>query len=171
MPRADLDRHFNRIEQLVSEIRQHVPVDRIDAGQLRADLAGLLVVSIAASYETCVKETLFNYANKHHAAFGNFTFNNFKKLNSRISIPDLYKYTETFDSDVNIRFKSLISKRRKNIDKKIGKNIESNYTQILNWRHAFAHAWARNTTIEEAIVTHRLAKRVLYSFDEAFNGR
>jgi hypothetical protein len=170
MSRADLDLHLNRIEQLVAEMRQFVPIDLVGAAQFRADLAGLLVVSMAASYESCVKETLVTYATNHHAAFGNFATNNFAKLNSRISLSDLYGYAKTFDSSVHDRFGQLLDRRKKLIDRRLGKSIVESYSQVLNWRNAFAHAGIRNTTIEEAIVTHRLAKRVLYTFDQAFNG-
>lgn len=169
MSRPDLDVHFDRIEQLVKEMTHFVPSNIIGFGQFRADLAGLLVVSIAASYESCVKDTLIAYANRHHAAFGTFTLNNYKKLNSRITVSDLHQYSSLFDDGVANKFKTILADRKKRIDARIGKNIEACYKQILSWRHDFAHAGIRNTTIEEAMATHRLAKRVLYSFDEAFN--
>lgn len=168
MPRADLDIHFDRIEKLVIEMEQFVPPAAKGVAGFRADLAGLLVVTIAASYESCVKETLVSYAGRHHVAFANFATNNYKKLNSRIAINDLHGYTGTFDDNVSTRFKALLNDRRKRIDARIGKNIESAYKQMLSWRHDFAHAGIRNTTIEEAVATHRLAKRVLYAFDDAF---
>lgn len=171
MPRSDLDVHFNRIEQLVAEMNQFVPQTMTGALGFRADLAGLLVVTIAASYETCVKETLVSYAGRHHTAFETFATNNYRKLNSRISINDLHSYTNTFDDNVCKRFKEILSDRRKRIDERIGKNIETAYKQVLSWRHDFAHAGVRNTTIEEAVVTHHLAKRVLYAFDDAFCGK
>jgi hypothetical protein len=143
----------------------------VGVAQFRADLAGLLVVSMAASYESCVKETLVTFASSHHAVFGNFTSNNYQRLNSRIAIHDLHRYAGTFDDGVRNRFKILLDQRKRKIDARIGRNIESSYSQILSWRHDFAHAGIRNTTIEEAVSTHRLAKRVLYAFDEAFNGR
>jgi hypothetical protein len=170
MPRADLDLHFDRIERLVVEMQQFVPSDKIETAQFRADLAGLLVVSMAASYESCVKETLVTYATGHHVAFGNFATNNYSKLNSRISLSDLYGYAKTFDSGVHGRFGQLLDRRKKVIDNRLGKSIVASYRQILSWRHDFAHAGIRNTTIEEAMVTHRLAKRVLYVFDQSFNG-
>lgn len=51
MPRSDLDVHFVRIDDMVSEIDELVPPD--SSAQFRADLAGLLVVAMAATYETC----------------------------------------------------------------------------------------------------------------------
>jgi hypothetical protein len=170
MPRADLNVHFDRIERLVLEMRRFVPSDKIETAQFRADLAGLLVVSMAASYESCVKETLVTYATGHHVAFGNFALKNYAKLNSRVSLSDLYGYARTFDSGVHDRFGWLLDRRKKTIDKRLGMNIVKSYGQILSWRHDFAHAGIRNTTIEEAMATHRFAKRVLYVFDQAFNG-
>ena len=171
MPRVDLDIHLNRIEQLASEMDQFVPNSITGITQFRADLAGLLVVLIAASYESCVKETLITCATRHHVAFGSFANNNYKKLSSKIAIDDLFRYASTFDEAVCDKFKKLVSQRKKVINDRLGKNIESCYKQILSWRHDFAHAGIRNTTIEEAMSTHRFAKRILYSFDEAFNGK
>jgi len=171
MPRADLDFHFDRIENLVQEMNQFVPQTLMGALGFRADLAGLLVVTIAASYESCVKDTLVSYAGRHHAAFETFATNNYRRLNSRISVGDLYGYTGTFDATVETRFKALLAERKARLNDRIGKNIETAYKQILSWRHDFAHAGTRNTTIEEAANTHRLAKRVLYAFDDAFCGR
>lgn len=169
MARVDLDVHFDRIETMVREIEAFVPNNSVNATAFRADLAGLLVVSIAASYESCVKDILVTYAAKHHSAFERFTINNYRKINSRISVSDLHSYASLFDDQVSVKFKRILSKKKEKISLRIRGNIESSYTQILNWRHAFAHAGIRNTTIEEAIRTHRLAKRVLYSFDEAFD--
>lgn len=166
--RSDLNPHFDRIDKLAEEINSFVPSDARGASQFRADLAGLLVVTIAASYESCVKETLVNYASNCHESFGQFTINNFSKLNSRISINDLFRYTKLFDERINRSFTYYLKRRKEGINRKIGKNIEHSYEQILSWRHAFAHAGIRNTTIEEALAMHRLAKRVLYAFDEAF---
>jgi hypothetical protein len=168
MARSDVGLPLQRVDKLVVEINKFVPTT-VGATELRADLAGLLVVAIAASYEACVKETLINHASKHHAAFGRFAGNNYEKLNSRINMRDLYQYTDLFDPRINARFKLLLTKRAKKIDERIGKNIIKSYETILNWRHDFAHAWKRNTTIEEAIVTHNLAKRVIFSFNDAFD--
>lgn len=167
MARADIDTVLARVEHLASDIDSHVPGDTKNI-QFRADLAGLLVVAIAASYESCVKETLMNYAHRHHAQFGNFAQNQYKKLNSRISLSDLYGYAGTFDSGVHHRFGQLIKSRKAKLNARIGRDFTASYTQMLSWRHDFAHAGIRNTTVEEALNTHRLAKRVLYAFDDAF---
>lgn len=168
MARADLDVHFGRIDSMISEITKFVPSDAIGAGEFRADLAGLLVVTMAATYESCVKETLVNYAHRHHIAFGNYAANNYAKLNSRVSPKDLFGYTKMFDNAINVRFKDVFRKRKTEILTRTGRDIEKSYEQVLSWRHDFAHAGLRNTTVEEAATTHKFAKRVLYCFEEAF---
>lgn len=168
MARSDIAEILARPDILASEMESFVP-NEPKALQFRADLAGLLVVAICASYETAVKETLITFATNHHAQFGIFAQNHFNKLNSRIGISDLHKYTRTFDDTVHGRFGKLLDKRKKSILGRVGYDIVKSYEQILSWRHDFAHAGIRNTTIEEALITHTLAKRVLFSFNEAFD--
>lgn len=167
MSRADLDLHFAKIDELIKEINELVPSHSYRSIQFRSDLAGLLVVAMAATYETCVKEILFEYANRHHVFFGAFAQRNYEKLNSRIKVNDLEKYCKLYDPILCQKFRNSLSKKKKLLLERIGKNIETSYEQILSWRHDFAHARIRNTTIEEASETHKMAKRVIYILDEA----
>lgn len=169
MPRVDLDMHFSKIDDLVREIEELVPSNSYRCIEFRADLAGLLVVAMAATYETCVKEILYEHANRQHIAFGEFALRNYDKLNSRIQVKDLKKYCETFDPNICLRFKMRLASKKQKLLSRAGKNIETAYEQILSWRHDFAHGGIRQTTIEEATATHRIGKRILYVFDDAFN--
>lgn len=168
MSRSDIAPILGRPETLALEINSFVPITPRTV-QFRADLAGLLVVAMAASYEAAVKETLVSYASRHHSQFGTFAQNHFRKLNSRIGMSDLSSYARTFDNSVHRKFGELITSRKQQLISRIGKDFTKAYGQILSWRHDFAHAGIRNTTVEEALVTHRLAKRVLFTFDDAFN--
>lgn len=169
MSRADLDAHFAKIEELIVEIDDLVPSSSYRSVQFRADLAGLLVVAMAATYESCVKDVLYAYASRQHVAFGDYAQRSYEKLNSRIAVRDLKKYCEIFDPAICNRFRSRLAERKSLILARAGKNIETSYEQVLSWRHDFAHARIRNTTIEEAAATHRVGKRILYIFDDAFN--
>jgi hypothetical protein len=168
MPRPEVDAQLIRIEELISEIDAQVPTNGYSNVQFRADLAGLLVVAMAATYENCVKEILVSYASNHNPKFGAFAQRNYVKLNSRIRVSDLKGYCELFDPEVCAKFKLSLSNKKKKILEKTNVNIETSYEQILNWRHDFAHAGVRNTTIEEASRTHLFGKRIIYLFDSAF---
>jgi len=169
MSRKEIDSHFAKINELIVEIQDIVPDGSYKMVKFRADLAGLLVVAITATYENCVKEILCEYANKKHVAFGKFATRNFEKLNSKIRINDLERYCSIFDPDIKIRFRKNLARTKSKILNRVGKNIEDSYMQLLAWRHAFAHAHIQQTTIEEAVSYFVLSKRIIYILDDAFN--
>ena len=156
---------------MFEDIDRFAPSDDLLAIGFRSELAGLLVVSIAATYENCVKETLVSYASTHGSAFEEFVSNHFDRLSSRIRVDNLMFYARTFNQSIRHRFKRLLKERKERVIRFTGQNIEQNYNLVLDWRHDFAHAGNSSTTIEEAFRTHRFAKHIVYSFDEAFNGR
>lgn len=133
----------------------------------RADLAGLLVVAMAASYEGFIKDVMVAYAARHHHAFGTFVENHFEKLNSRVALKDLMRYAKICGPEVHAKFKEILDKRTGLISDRLGINIKTELQNILDWRHAYAHAGIRNTTISEALRTHMFAVRVLRSFKKA----
>jgi hypothetical protein len=127
MSRVDLDVHFSKIDDLVVEINGQVPPGTYRGDLFRSDLAGLLVVAMAATYETCVKEVLYSYANDQHVAFGDFALRNYDRLNSRVQVKDLKKYCEIFDPLICARFKTRFSDKKKALLDRTGKNIETSY--------------------------------------------
>lgn len=168
MPKGELSEHINRVKRLAGEMNEFVPIGRTQTSEFRADLAGLYVVAVAAAYESCVKEVIVNYATRHNEIFGQYALASYEKLNSRINMKDLHRYANIFHPSIGKKFKEILNKKKLDIDRKIGKDIEKSYDQILRWRHDFAHAGKRNTTLEEAVTTHNLGLRVIYCFDMAF---
>lgn len=169
MKRPELLPHMDRINVLAYEMRNHIPISLKGSEDFRADLAGLLIVTVVASYESCVKETLISYANKQSNKFSEYVERRYDKLNSKIAINDLCRYCSDFEPDARTRFNENLKKRKDRINKNLGQNIETKYKQILDWRHDFAHKAVRNTTIEEAITFHRYARHVLFSFYDSFH--
>lgn len=170
MQRSDLDAHLKRIDDLIEEMNAVVPPSTsYQSVKFRADLAGLLVVAIAATYENCVKEVLYSYTGRQHAAFESYARRRYNKINSRIGVADLKSYCELLDPSLKRRFQDGLSVRKKAIFERTGGNIESLYGQLLDWRHEFAHTGVRNTTLEEAARAHLFGKRVIYVFAHALN--
>lgn len=167
----ELQEHFSRVDRLVHEMNQFVPAENRGVTEFRADLAGMLVVTIAAMYETCVKTTMVSYAARYGKEFEGFAERNFQKLSSKISYNDLKRYARTFDGQICNRFEKTLDRRRKLAVSLSGKNPIKQLDQILDWRHDFAHAGLRQTTISEAVKTHRLASIVILSFHNAFSDR
>lgn len=169
MARADLRAHVSRIEGLLEEFEIRIPGASPRNTAFRADLAGLLVVLIAATYENCVKDILIRYANSKHEQFGEYVSRKYDRLNSKIKISDLHQYAKDFDPDFQERFKQILSSRKDAILNRANVNICDSYEQILRWRHAFAHEGIHNVTLEEATKIYKYANRVIFCFDEAFN--
>lgn len=164
--RPELTAHLARVDRLYCEIVSAVP-NEVQFLDFRADLAGLLIVSIASAYENCVKETLYAYGDNHSPAFGTYTRNLYAKLSSRIDIKDLFKYAKLCGPPVSSTFRSQFQADKTRIFRFTGYDIESVYTQILSWRHDYAHAGLNNTTVEEAFAHHRFAKHVVDIFDKS----
>jgi len=164
----DISEELSKVDLLAKEIVEKIPSVPGNL-EFRADLAGLLIVRMASSYENCVKETIFNYSEKKHISFGVFARNNFDKLNSRINMHDLNNYTKICDTSIHQKFKNSVKNQKQKFLDFNGNNIESSYEQILNWRHSFAHAGRREVTVEEAIFHHKYAKRVIFCFNSAFD--
>jgi len=168
MPSAEILSLLEPIDRLHEEISCFVPNDTARL-QFRSDLSGLLVVSMAAAYENCVKEALISYCGSHHTAFGTFASNQYSKLNSRINRDDLEGYAKLFGPEKKAKYKADLARRRQQIQDRTGRDICDRYDQILRWRHQYAHAGQQNTTIDEAFEAHMFAKRVILTFSDSLH--
>jgi len=170
MLRSELDLELARIDELIKDMNAVVPAtSEYKYVKLRADLAGLLVVAIAASYENCVKEILYSKAGSHHPAFEAYARRQYARINSRINVADLIRYCDVYDPILKTQFKAKLSSRKGAVLARTGVNIEVMYGQLLDWRHDFAHAGVRSMTLEEATKAHLFGKRVLYAFAETLH--
>jgi hypothetical protein len=160
---------MDRINVLANEMKAYVPLSTVGAEDFRADLAGLLVVTIVASYESCIKDTLISYASKQNQRFSEYVERRYSKLNSKIAINDLCRYCKDFDPNAHNSFNDRRRATKEKINSALGQDIEKAYQQLLDWRHDFAHKARRNTTIEEAFSFHRYSKHVVYTFYDAFH--
>ena len=168
MIRGEVDQYFQNISAIESHANRFAPITMRGVLEFRAELGGLLTVAIASSYENAVKGVLIDYSSRHHHEFGAFVERNFEKLNSKVSIGDLYRYAEVAGPVVSSAFKQK-HKRYKALCLRFARvNIDESYKQILRWRHAYAHAGQKSTSLEEAFRKHEEAKRILYGFASAF---
>jgi hypothetical protein len=91
-----LDRNFRHIRNLARDIEAKLNGTSSAEQRLRNEIAGMFAVTIAASYEGIVKETLVNYAGNFHPKYRSYIEKDFEKLNARISIDDLKSYSRRF---------------------------------------------------------------------------
>lgn len=105
MKMTDVHKSFSEVDNLFFQINDAVPKETIAFNELRSTLAGLLVISIASTYENCIREVLVDHADRHHPKFSYYIEREFEKMNSRISIQDLHKYAAKFSSEIGSQFK------------------------------------------------------------------
>lgn len=168
MNRQPIMETLGRIDLLVLEINENVPASSPALSGFRSDLAGLLNVTICAAYENCVKLVLHNYAAKQSSLFEVYAKNKYDRINSKIDIRDLHHYAKTFHPCINNIFKEKLQNYKNYYLNRTSEDIVNSYVQILNWRHDFAHTGQRVTTVEEVIKYHKIGKRVILLFSDAF---
>ena len=168
MNRQPIIEAFARVETLATEIRTNIPAASPRLSDFRADLAGLLNVTICATYENCVKVIIHDYAARQSQLFERYTRSQYDKINSRIDLSDLHKLAKTFHNKINLKFKEDINRYKKYYLDRANEDITTSYSQILKWRHDFAHSGTRVTTVEEVLKYHQIGKRVILLFSDAF---
>jgi hypothetical protein len=170
LTRASIDQIFQNVDILIHDLDKFVRTGaNTEVQKFRYNLAGLLVVTMVASFENSVKHVIINYAHSRNKDFGSFSERHFGKINGKVRIDDLKKYCLLFGEDRKDNFVRILESRRKKIRERARLDINASYDQIIDRRHSFAHTWAVSLTIEEAICQYRAAKRVIYAFGEAFD--
>ncbi|HCM9092553.1 TPA: hypothetical protein N5K73_003510 [Enterobacter kobei] len=165
MKQSCISEFFEKIDILYRELNNLAPETDIKRSKIRNEFSGLMVVSLAATYENCVKTILINYADFYHDKFSHQVERKYSYLNSRIKFETLKEYLSHFDGDITY-FESKIQKATV----KLRNEINKTYDQILTWRHSYAHTHNNVTSLNDAYKAHRYAKYVLYSFEDALIG-
>ncbi|ANI80670.1 HEPN domain-containing protein [Kosakonia oryzae] len=165
MMNSCLVEYFRKIDILFLELDKLAPENDVKNRSIRNEFAGLMVISLAANYENCVKTILINYADLFHDKFSHQVERKYSYLNSRIKYETLKEYLSHFDGDL-FNFENKVSK----YSIKLKNEINKTYDQILTWRHSYAHANSVITSLTDAYKAHRYAKYILYSFEDSLLG-
>lgn len=156
---------LSKIDKLYADLDRLAPLGKKETREIRSEFAGLLVVSLAAIYENCVKKILISYADLFHEKFSRQIENKYSYLNSKIKKPSLIEYLNHFDGN-----SSYFDSKIKYYDLKMRSDTVKNYEQLITSRHSYAHANKITTSLEAAYKNHRIGKYVLYAFEESLIG-
>lgn len=163
---SDLKNELSYIDHLVKELNRVAPASDNQNDVLRGELSGLLLVAICAVYENVIKKIMIEYADSVHGDFSYYIEKNYQKLNSKISKDDLCKYLKLFSNTKAKKFTNEMLAVQTRLG---GVHPNEKYSSLLDWRHAYAHSKAPQTTIEEAYKHHRYSKYIIYAFNKAIN--
>ena len=139
---------FAHLRKLYNDINAQVPDGNLINQRLRNEIAGMFSVTIFATYEGVVKETLISYASKFHLKYQNHVERDYARMNSKITIGDLYSLSKTFGLPESTEkstkkdstlFHQELNKNKIFIEQRFRTQLIKNYENIFQWRNAYAH--------------------------------
>lgn len=172
-----LDDNFNHIRNLANDIDTRLSGVSTGEQRLRNELAGMFAVTIAATYEGIVKETLISYAAKVHPKYLDYIEKDLKQTNARISVDDLRAYSIRFGltewsglgaKKDSTTFHRVLNERKLTVERRFRADLIVSYTNLFRWRNAYAHQRTTTATIKDVYEAHRIAQYVIRSFVKAF---
>jgi hypothetical protein len=172
-----IQENFLHIRNLARDIEERLGGTSVAEQRLRNELAGMFCVTIAASYEGIVKETLISYAAKFHPKYRDHIERDFDKLNARIKIKDLKHYSQRFglsewsgdgSNKNSTSFDRVLNEKRAVVERRFRADLNGSYTNIFTWRNAYAHERTTTATFNDVYKAHRIGQYVIRSFVNAF---
>lgn len=169
--------NFQHIRNLARDIEHTFENSTNADAMFRNEIAGMFAVTIAATYEGIVKETLISYAGKFHKKYKDHVENDLEQMNARVSIDNLEKYARHFglrpwtspDAKKNATtFNRILFEKRKVVERRFRKDPIVSYKNIFKWRHSYAHERQTSATFSDVYESHRVAQYVIRSFVSAF---
>ena len=137
----------------------------------------MFAVTIAASYEGVVKETLITYAGNFHPKYQDHVTKDFKRLNARLSVNHLMQYSQHFGltqwTGLGVKknattFHRLLSEKKTVVERRFRTDLLQSYENIFEWRNAYAHERSTTATFSDVYNAHRVGQYVIRSFVTAF---
>jgi hypothetical protein len=127
--------------------------------------AGFTTVAAATVYELAIKEIIISFSQKKHAVFGTFTESLYERLNGRISLQDIKDtHIKRFGEKYQKRFKAKLSEAESIALTTKRLSITQSYSNIVYWRHSFAHAGQipPNATYQDVVNSFDAGKDVIH---------
>jgi hypothetical protein len=172
-----VDENFNHIRSLARDIEERLSGTSSAEQRLRNELAGMFAVTIAASYEGIIKETLISYASNFHTKYQNHVEKDFEKLNARITLADLISYSRRFGltpwtghkvKKNYTTFHKVLFEKRDVVERRFRADLFRSYENIFMWRNSYAHERTTTATFSDVFEAHRVGQYVIRSFVTAF---
>ena len=172
-----LSENFQHIRNLARDVEERLQGTSSADQRIRNEIAGMFAVTIAASYESIIKETVVNYAGGFHPKYRDHVEKDFNKINARISLSDLKEYSRRFGlkewvghgvKQNSTTFHRVLQEKRVVVERRFRADLFTSYESIFRWRHAYAHERATSATFSDVYKAHRVAQYVIRSFVLAF---
>lgn len=173
-----VEANFKHIRDLARSIDGRLDQDTTIDRQIRNELAGMFSVTIVATYEGIVRETLIDYAGKFHPKYRAHVEGDFTKMNARISLDNLKAYSLKFGlkdwrdpkapkKQLTI-FHRMYEEKSRVVERRFRKDMTASYRNLFKWRNDYAHERSTSATFKDVYESHRVAQYVIRTFVMAF---
>jgi len=128
------------------------------------ELDGFVTVAAVCVYEMAIKDIFNAFATKKHPVLGNFTRENFDKINGRVKYRAIREdYIPLFGTKYSAKFSKAIRKRSDEFLRLNGRDIVSSYNNVVTWRNDFVHAAKvpATATFPEVVRSYEDGKEVI----------
>lgn len=173
-----LEANFRHLRDLARSIESRLSHDSAEDRRIMNELAGMFSVTVVATYEGIVRETLIDYAGRFHQKYQSHVESDFSKMNARISLDNLKGYSKKFGLQEWVDpsspqkeftvFHKLYQEQRMIVERRFRKDMQQSYTNLFRWRHDYAHERSTSATFRDVYESHRVAQYVIRSFVKAF---
>lgn len=152
--------HYQHADAIVAHLDTLVP--GLADPLLRAKYTGFVTVAAVTVYEMAVKDVFIDFASQTHPVLGSFADSFFDRINGRIQLDDLKKYAARFGQAYADTFIARLKDSSEQHLKAAKRDPRSAYSNLVLWRHDFAHeAIAASATYQEAVTAYQDGKVVI----------
>lgn len=156
---------FRSTDALIPHLDTFVP--SIQDQILKSRYVGLLAIAGVSVYELAIKDIFYDFSDRKHAALGAAARSNFNRLNGRIKIQALKnEHTIFFGEKYKKRFEKKLKDREHTYLLSQRQNIVTSYSNLIVWRHGFAHESIIPATYDEVKNAYTHGKEVVHCLHE-----
>jgi hypothetical protein len=135
MPYTD---HFKLADDFIAHLDSSI--GGIADPFIRSRYVGFVAISAATVYELALKDIFLSFASKKHKVLGSFVQGYFERINGQIGTKRILEmYLPLFGEKYVERFRKNLEVIELDSLKKDSVSVKSSYSNLLTWRHSFAH--------------------------------
>lgn len=167
MPYSD---HFKLADDFIAHL--DISIGGIGDPFIRSRYVGFVAVSAATVYELAIKDIFRSFAGKKHKVLGNFAQKYFDRINGQVGRDRIENtYLPLFGGKYVQRFRAKMESIELASLKADNVSVKASYSNLLTWRHAFAHEGEipANATYEEVKKSYQYGCRLIHCLAETMN--
>lgn len=160
--------HFKLADDYIAHL--DISIGGIADPFIRSRYVGFVAVSAATVYELAIKDIFMEFSGKKHRILGNFARKYFDRINGQVGRDRIEKtYLPLFGEKYLERFSSKLEKLELDTLKADKVSIKASYSNLLAWRHTFAHEGVIpvNATYDEVKKSYKYGCRLIDCLSES----